>query len=195
MRRFVRKNSTHVLHTPTGDLLNDLSHAFRAAPWRQGAACLATVLAMLGMSACEQTTAGSRPLQTPVVGADADAHGCKGSAGYVWSDVQQRCMRLFEDALAFDPYVDNPDQTLKAFVVLSPDASQPQKAELFLPQSPKALPLEVLKTPEGDIRPIVLHNLAEHIEVVRVKDMYVLSIKGQVKFTHDALIDSPLGKI
>lgn len=175
--------------------MNDLSHVFRAAPWRQAATCLAAALALLGMSACEPTAAGPRPQQTPVAGADADAHGCKGSAGYVWSDAQQRCMRLFEEAFSFDPHVDNPDQTLKAFVVLGPDPSQAQKAELFLPQSPKPIPLEVVKTPEGDIRPTVLRNSAEQIEVVRVKDMYVLSIKGQVKFTHDALIDSPLGKI
>ena len=69
------------------------------------------------------------------------------------------------------------------------------KAELCLPQSAKQIPLEVVKTPEGDIRPTVLRNVTEQIEVVRVKDMYVLSIKGQVKFTHDAVIDSPLNKI
>ena len=147
------------------------------------------------MSACEPTTVGPRPEQTPVVGADADAHGCKGTAGYVWSGAQQRCMRLFEEPFSFDPYVDNPDQTLKAFVVLGPDTSVPQIAELFLPQWPKALTLQVVKTPEGDIRPTVLRNSAEQIEVVRVKDIYVLSIKGQVKFTHDAVIDSPLNKI
>jgi hypothetical protein len=189
------KIAAHVLPPRTGDALNDLSHVFRAAPWRQATACLATALALLGMSACEPTTAGTRPQQTPVVGADTDAHGCKGSAGYVWSDAQQRCMRLFEEALSFDPYVDKPEQTLKAFVVLGPDTSQAQKAELFLPQSPKSIPLEVVKTPEGDIRPTVLRNSADQIEVVRVKDMYVLSIKGQVKFTHDAVIDSPLNKI
>lgn len=104
-------------------------------------------------------------------------------------------MRLFEEAFSFDPHVDNPDQTLKAFVVLGPDSSQLQKAELFLPQSSKTLALEVVKTLEGDIRPTVLRNLTEQIEVVRVKDMYVLSIKGQVKFTHDAVTGSPLGKI
>jgi len=91
--------------------------------------------------------------------------------------------------------MDNPDQTLKAFVVLGPSTDNTQKAELFLPQSPKPIPLEVVKTPEGDIRPTVLRHSVEQIEVVRVKDTYVLSIKGQVKYTHDAVIDSPLGKI
>lgn len=130
-----------------------------------------------------------------MTGQDKDTHGCIGSAGYVWSPAQNRCLRLFEEAFAFEPHMDNPEQTLKAFVVLGPDNSQAQKAELFLPQSSKPIPLEVVKTPEGDIRPTVLRNVAEQIEVVRVKDMYVLSIKGQVKFTHDAVIDSPLNNI
>ena len=171
--------------------MNDLPHVFRAASWRLASRCLFVALAGLGMSACQPTASGSSA--GAVVGADADAHGCKGSAGYVWSDVQQRCMRLFEEAFSFDPDVDNPDQTLKAFVVLGPDTGKPQKAELFLPQSPKALALEVVKTSEGDTRPIVLRNTAEYIEVVRVKDMYALSIQGQVKFTHDAVSGSPLG--
>jgi hypothetical protein len=64
-----------------------------------------------------------------------------------------------------------------------------------MPQYPQAIALEVLKTPEGDMRPVVLRNATDHIEIVRVKDMYVLSVHGQVKFTHDAVIDSPLGKI
>jgi len=91
--------------------------------------------------------------------------------------------------------VDNPEQNFKAFVVLGQGADRPQKAELFLPQSPQAIALEVLKTPEGDIRPVILRHVADHIEIVRVKDMYVLSVHGQVKFTHDAVADSPLGKI
>ncbi len=154
---------------------------------------LLAALALLFMSAC--MPAAPSITVAPMAGQDADAHGCMGSAGYVWSNAQQRCLRLFEDGFAFDPHMDNPDQTLKAFVVLGPDAGRPQKAELFLPQSPQAIALEVLKTPEGDIRPVVLRNAADHIEIVRVKDMYVLSVHGQVKFTHDAVIDSPLGKI
>ncbi|MGV0960789.1 MAG: hypothetical protein ACOYB1_13250 [Limnohabitans sp.] len=175
--------------------MNELPHVFRPASWRLARRSLFVALAWLGMSACQPTAPGPSAGAAPVVGADADAHGCKGSAAYVWSDVQQRCMRLFEEAFSFDPDVDNPDQTLKAFVVLGPGSSHPQKAELFLPQSPKALALEVVKTSQGDMRPIVLRNKAAHIEVVRVKDMYVLSIKGRVQFTHDAVTGSPLGKI
>ena len=34
--------------------------------------------------------------QSPIVGGDRDEHGCIGSAGYVWCEVQQDCIRLFE---------------------------------------------------------------------------------------------------
>ena len=32
----------------------------------------------------------------PLVGADRDAHGCIGSAGYVWSEVYGKCIRPWE---------------------------------------------------------------------------------------------------
>ncbi|MFM7000735.1 MAG: hypothetical protein ACKOXU_06710 [Limnohabitans sp.] len=147
------------------------------------------------MSACQPAASGSSAGAAAVVGADADAHGCKGSAGYVWSAVQQRCMRLFEDALSFDPHPDNPDQTLKAFVVLGPENGTPEKAELFLPQLQGPVALDIVKTKKSDARPVVLRNATEQVEVVRVQDMYVLFVKGQVQFTHDAVVDSPLSKI
>src|SRR6218665_380242 len=47
----------------------------------------------------------------PLVGADSDAHGCKASAGYTWSQVQEKCLRLFEagtrlNALVFGAAID-----------------------------------------------------------------------------------------
>ncbi len=141
------------------------------------------------MSACSPSTHASK---VPMTGHGKDTHGC---IGYVWSPAQQRCMRLFEEAFAFDPLMDNPDQTLRAFVVLGPDTDKPQKADLFLPNGPFPMALDVVKTTSGDMRPVVLRNAAEQVEVVRVKGMYVLSLHGQVKFTHKAVIDSPLGKI
>lgn len=34
--------------------------------------------------------------QAPRLGGDRDEHGCIGSAGYVWCEVQKDCIRLFE---------------------------------------------------------------------------------------------------
>ena len=34
--------------------------------------------------------------QRALLGGDRDEHGCIGSAGYVWSEVSQDCIRVFE---------------------------------------------------------------------------------------------------
>lgn len=35
--------------------------------------------------------------QPPLLGGDSDEHGCKGSAGYSWCEVKQKCLRVFEE--------------------------------------------------------------------------------------------------
>ncbi|MFY8021230.1 MAG: DUF3828 domain-containing protein [Bacteroidia bacterium] len=60
------------------------------------------------------------------VGADKDEHGCIGSAGYVWSELKQNCIRSFELPIQLL----NPEQTMSAGLLFSDDLS---KAELFLP--------------------------------------------------------------
>ena len=37
--------------------------------------------------------------QAPRLGGDRDEHGCIGSAGYVWCEVQKDCIRLFEKGI------------------------------------------------------------------------------------------------
>lgn len=34
-----------------------------------------------------------RPPSPPIVGGDQDAHGCIGSAGYLWCEKQRQCVR------------------------------------------------------------------------------------------------------
>lgn len=67
-----------------------------------------------------------------MVGNDADAHGCKGSAGYQWSKVKHTCIRVFEDGIRLNPKVDTASATLSAFVVFKSQEIQ-DTAELFLP--------------------------------------------------------------
>lgn len=35
--------------------------------------------------------------EKPLVGNDEDKYGCKGSAGYTWCEVKQKCLRLWEE--------------------------------------------------------------------------------------------------
>lgn len=44
-----------------------------------------------------QTNIIISPTIQPLVGNDADTHGCKGSAGYSWCESKQKCLRLFEE--------------------------------------------------------------------------------------------------
>ena len=63
--------------------------------------------------------------QRALLGGDRDGHGCIGSAGYVWCEVQQDCIRLFEKGIRTEA-VDG--STASAFIVFSPDST---RLELF----------------------------------------------------------------
>ena len=147
---------------------------------------ITTVLAVSALSACSPATekVPSPENPTPVAGADRDAHGCIASAGYTWSQVRQACIRIFEAGLAFAPDPaqarDEGSSVLQAFVVLAPQAGDTvTAAEAFVPGQASPIALTVVHTPEGDIRPTVLVNKAEGVEVFRYKDEFVLDVKGQ----------------
>ena len=80
-----------------------------------------------------------------LVGADRDAHGCKASAGYTWSEAQGACLRVWEAGIRLFP-ADGTDENLAAFVVLSKDGSQ---AELFVPVKTRPPLLVRAFTPDG----------------------------------------------
>lgn len=67
------------------------------------------------------------------VGGDRDEHGCIGSAGYVWSSVQEKCIRVFESGVELSPTEMPTDGSavFAAYVVFSQDSL---RAELFLPE-------------------------------------------------------------
>jgi hypothetical protein len=87
----------------------------------------------------DTTTAVEPKPETNIVGNDKDAHGCKGSAGYTWSELKKNCVRLFEDGIRLNPAVQKESAVISAFVIFSEDKKQ---AELFLPDSTSALLLE-----------------------------------------------------
>ncbi|WP_042010502.1 hypothetical protein [Aeromonas fluvialis] len=82
---------------------------------------LALMAASLLLAAC------STPEQH-LVGSDRDSHGCIGSAGYQWSALTGKCVRLFEEGIRLNPT--DADQIGSAFVLFNTDQS---KAELTLP--------------------------------------------------------------
>jgi hypothetical protein len=100
----------------------------------------AAAAAVLMLTACQPANMDVPAPASPVVGGDTDAQGCKPSAGYQWSGLLGRCIRVFEDGQRFDPTPQNADQTLAAYVVgLDAAASQ---VELFWPGMPDAVMLQ-----------------------------------------------------
>lgn len=69
-----------------------------------------------------------------MVGNDADEHGCKASAGYTFSIIKNRCVRLFEDGVRLDPVKQDSSATISAFAIFADDSTNHQ-AELFVPNS------------------------------------------------------------
>ena len=84
---------------------------------------LTLMAATLLLAACNTTP------REPLVGADRDEHGCIGSAGYQWSALAGKCVRLFEQGIRLNPT--DAGQTVSAFVLFNADQSQ---AELTLPE-------------------------------------------------------------
>lgn len=81
--------------------------------------------------------------QSHKVGADRDEHGCLGSAGYVWCEVLQDCIRLFEKGIRLENVEGN---NIPAFIVFSPDST---RLELFLPNNEPNEILERRSLPSG----------------------------------------------
>lgn len=79
--------------------------------------------------------------QAVKIGADRDAHGCISSAGYVWSELRQECIRPFEIGLKLYG-VDTMVQNYAAYLIFSSDST---KVELFSTLSATSILLDYNK--------------------------------------------------
>lgn len=88
-------------------------------------------LALLVAVAClpSGVLAASDQGSATATGADRDARGCIGSAGYTWSQLRQACVRPFEAGVPLDN-VEDPGATSVAYVISS---GSTEPLELFLP--------------------------------------------------------------
>lgn len=68
-----------------------------------------------------------------MTGNDVDIHGCIGSAGYTYSLMKNRCIRLWEEATPLIPIHQNSSATINGYVIFNADSSQ---AELFIVEAP-----------------------------------------------------------
>jgi hypothetical protein len=68
--------------------------------------------------------------KTPPLGGDSDAHGCKGSAGYTYSQIKNDCVRVFEQKIKLDEVNSDKSYTTMTAVIFSKNM---KKAEIFIP--------------------------------------------------------------
>ena len=81
--------------------------------------------------------------QRALLGGDRDEHGCIGSAGYVWSEVSQDCIRVFEKGIRTESVRGD---NRSVYIVFSPDSSQ---VELFFSDGQPNEILERRTLPSG----------------------------------------------
>lgn len=78
--------------------------------------------------------------KAPVVGGDKDVHGCKGSAGYTYSQLKNDCVRVFEQKIKLKEANSDKSYTSMTAVIFSKDM---KRAEVFIPEaSAKSIILE-----------------------------------------------------
>lgn len=78
-----------------------------------------------------------------LVGADRDSHGCIGSAGYIWCEVQKNCIRLWEEGKRMESTDGSNHQ---AYVVFAPDSMQ---VEIFFSDGSDSEILQRRTLPSG----------------------------------------------
>ncbi|MBO0931576.1 hypothetical protein [Fibrella aquatilis] len=99
-------------------------------PPMQNTTYLLGLTVLLGLAgACSSGSKKTNETAPP----DADKHGCKGSAGYQWSAVQQRCVRLAEAGIKLAST--GPDTAQTAYLVFA-SFDEDGQAEVFLPGQP-----------------------------------------------------------
>lgn len=92
---------------------------------KTGKICLLLLLSMsLALTSCGNSQKQKKE-EAPALGSDKDDHGCVGSAGYTWSEVQKDCIRLWEKGVRMEAVADKSDI---AYIIFSPDSA---KVELF----------------------------------------------------------------
>jgi hypothetical protein len=116
----------------------------------------------------QEKTPAKEPQKEKIVGADSDAHGCKGSAGYTWSVLKKECIRVFEGT-RLNHAEDGKTYTTVAYVIF-----EGNKAELFLDTQKESIILE--RKSEGDFW------TKDDYELIPWKG-YVLKKAGKILYT------------
>ena len=105
-------------------------------------------------------------------------HGCIGSAGYVWCEVQKDCIRLFEKGICTEAV--NGGET-SAFIVFSPDST---RAELFFSDKQPNEILERRSLPSGGYAWNVEDDDTKNVRLV--DGLWTISQRGDLIYAQKA---------
>lgn len=86
--------------------------------------------------------------EPPIVGGDRDAHGCIGSAGYIWSEIRKTCVRIWEVGVRLNAKAAGIDQTTSAFIIAKSDTDD-SMFELVMPSQTEVKMLAKVRTETG----------------------------------------------
>ena len=118
-------------------------------------------------------------------GSDRDAHGCIGSAGYIWSEVRQDCIRLFEQGIRMVDTAGN-----AAYIVFSPDSSQ---VELFFSDGTPNEILDRRRLPNGGSAWNVEDDDTKNVRLIDGR--WDISRRGKTVFSEEQKGGSELGAL
>lgn len=116
------------------------------------------------------------PEEEIMVGGDRDKHGCIGSAGYQWSEVQQDCIRVFEKGIRMKAV----DGSQSAFIVFSPDSTQ---VELFFSSGDKNEILDRRSLPSGGYAWNVEDDDTKNVR--RINGKWTISQRGKTIYSQE----------
>lgn len=136
------------------------------------------VLCSILMMACDTVTTPQNAVEckdsVSLAGADSDSHGCKGSAGYTWSEVRQDCIRIWEAGVKIMPVG---DITVAAYAVFAKDSA---KVELFLPGAKQGEILDKRTLSTGESVWNIEDNDTKNL--CKVDGLWRLTQRGKVTF-------------
>ena len=116
------------------------------------------------------------PVRRNMFGGDRDKHGCIGSAGYQWSEVQQDCIRVFEKGIRMKAV----DGSQSAFIVFSPDSTQ---VELFFSSGDKNEILDRRSLPSGGYAWNVEDDDTKNVR--RINGKWTISQRGKTIYSQE----------
>lgn len=134
-----------------------------------------TLLTVALLTGCNFTKKQSQT--EPMPGSDRDSHGCIASAGYLWSEVRNDCIRLFETGIRLE----SPEEEESAFLVFSVDSS---KVELFFSDDSDTEILDKKILPEGGYE---WSGGTDDTRTVRqVNGLWTIFQKGNIQYIEEA---------